>query len=116
MGQLVYLKQAYNQHGLVGTYWKCPAIAGYIPASLYSLDRQSLGSAGKVLSILISPLPFSVLRIEPVAVPNLQGLYGVSMFFQIILEGQRSWILWSSLCLGNHILSFFYLFPLSYLL
>lgn len=47
VGQHVYLGQAYNQRGLVGTYWKCPAIADYIPASLYSLDRQSLGSAGR---------------------------------------------------------------------
>lgn len=100
MGQLVYLRQAYNQHGLVGAYWKCPAIADLIPASL--------GSAEEVLSILHSPLPVPVLRIEPVAVPSLQGLYGVSGFFQIILEGQRSWVLWSYLCLDNHI--FFLLF------
>lgn len=90
VGQKVYLGQAYNQHGLVGAYWKCPAIADYLPASLYSLDRQSLGSAGELLSVLRSPLPVSVLETEPVAAPSLQGLYGVSVFFQVILEGQRS--------------------------
>lgn len=109
MGQKVYLGQAYNQRGLVGAYWKCPAIADYIPASLYSLDRQSLGSAGELLSILHSPLPVSVLETEPVAAPSLQGLYGVSVFFQVILEGQRSWILWSPLCLGNNFFSLLFI-------
>lgn len=64
MGQLVYLRQAYNQHGLLGAYWKYSAIAGYIPASFYSLDRQPLRNAGEVLSLLCSPLPVSILGTE----------------------------------------------------